>query len=116
MALEVAIAWYDVACYGMVGVAIVCALWALGMKERASQREYESAYESLLLSQPDKEVMVNVLPRGHVSTYQLWSSCWRRLHPFCLLATRFLSLLILLLFLAWDVLQYGASIFVYYTE
>ncbi|KAJ1393355.1 hypothetical protein SESBI_35075 [Sesbania bispinosa] len=114
MALEVP--WYDIACFGMVGVAIVGALWVLGMNEGASQRDFDTTYESLLLAQPDNEVIVNVLPRGHVSTSQLWTSCWRGLHPFCLFVTRFLSFLILLFFLVWDFLQYGASIFMYYTE
>ncbi|XP_020212524.1 uncharacterized protein LOC109797042 isoform X1 [Cajanus cajan] len=114
MALE--IAWYDFVCFGMVGMAFVGALWVLGMNEGASKRDFETTYESLLLSRPDHEVVVNVLPKGHVSTSQLWTSCWRRLHPLCLLCTRFLSFVIMLLFLLWDVLVYDASIFIYYTE
>lgn len=114
MALE--IAWYDFVCFGIVGVAFVGALWVLGMSEGASKRDFDTTYESLLLSRPDDEVVVNVLPRGHVITLQLWTSCWRRLHPFCLLCTRFLSCVIMLMFLLWDVLVYDASIFIYYTE
>ncbi|KAK7337573.1 hypothetical protein VNO77_18155 [Canavalia gladiata] len=114
MALEVA--WYDFVCFGIVGMAIVGALWVLGMNKEVSQRDYDSAYESLLLSRPNNEVVVNVLPTGHVSTSQLWTSCWRGLHPFYLLATRFLSFVIMLLFLVWDILKYDASIFIYYTE
>ncbi|TKY61670.1 hypothetical protein E2542_SST11521 [Spatholobus suberectus] len=114
MALE--IAWYDFVCFGIVGMAFVGALWVLGTHEGASRRDFETTYESLLLSRPDDEVVVNVLPRGHVSALQLWTSCWRGLHPFCLLATRFLSFVIMLVFLVWDVVVYDASIFVYYTE
>ncbi|XP_027353120.1 uncharacterized protein LOC113863669 [Abrus precatorius] len=114
MALEVA--WYDFVCFGIVGMAFIGALCVLGMNEGASQRDFDSAYESLLLSRPDNEVVVNVLPRGHVSTSQLWTSCWRGLHPFYLLVTRFFSFVIMILFLLWDLLLYDASIFVYYTE
>ena len=114
MALEVA--WYDIVCFGIVGVAFVGALWVLRLNEGASRRELESVYASLLVARPDNEVVVNVLPSGHVSTSQLWTSCWRGVHPLWLLATRFLSFVIMALFLAWDVLEYDASIFIYYTE
>ncbi|CAJ1873960.1 unnamed protein product [Sphenostylis stenocarpa] len=114
MALETE--WYDFVCFGIVGVAFLGALLMLGMNEGASQRDFETTYESLLLSRPDDEVVVDVLPRDHVSTSQLWTSCWRGLHPFWLLCTRFLSFVIMLLFLLWDVLLYDAKIFVYYTE
>ncbi|RDX94302.1 hypothetical protein CR513_23326, partial [Mucuna pruriens] len=114
MALETG--WYDFVCFGIVGIAFVGALWVLGMNEGASQRDFETTSASLLLSRPDDEVVLNMLPRGHVSTSKLWMSCWRGLHPLCLLSTRFLSFLIMLFFLLWDVLKYDASIFVYYTE
>ncbi|XP_017417338.1 uncharacterized protein LOC108328064 isoform X2 [Vigna angularis] len=114
MALETA--WYDFACFGIVGLAFLGALLVLGMNERVSRRDFETTYESLLLSRPDDEVVVDVLPSYHVSTSQLWTSCWQGLHPFCLLCTRFLSFVIMLLFLLWDVLLYDARIFVYYTE
>ncbi|XP_057722836.1 uncharacterized protein LOC130936714 [Arachis stenosperma] len=114
MALE--IEWYDIVCFGIVCVAFVGALWVLWMNEGASNRVFESMYESLLVTQPDNEVVVTVLPSGHVSTSQLWTSCWVGLNPFWLLLTRFLSFVIMVLFLAWDVVTYDATIFVYYTE
>ncbi|RZB49152.1 uncharacterized protein [Glycine max] len=114
MALETA--WYDLVCYGIIGMALLGALWVLEMNEGASRRDFETTFASLLLSRPEDEVVVSVLHRGHVSTPQLWTSCWRGLHPFCLLVTRFLSFVIMLLFLLWDVLAYDASIFFYYTE
>ncbi|XP_061366271.1 uncharacterized protein LOC133309505 [Gastrolobium bilobum] len=114
MGLEVA--WYDFVCFGIVGAAFIGALFVLGMNERASQRDFDNMYVSLLLTRPDNEVTVNVLPRGHVSTSQLWTSCWRGLNPFYLLASRFLSFVIMLLILVWDILKYDASIFMYYTE
>ncbi|KAG5101625.1 hypothetical protein JHK84_046594 [Glycine max] len=99
-----------------LGMALLGALWVLEMNEGASRRDFETTFASLLLSRPEDEVVVSVLHRGHVSTPQLWTSCWRGLHPFCLLVTRFLSFVIMLLFLLWDVLAYDASIFFYYTE
>jgi len=114
MALETA--WYDFVCFGIVGLAFLGALLVLGMKEVASRRHFETTYESLLLSRPDDEVILDVLPSDHVSTSQLWTSCWQGLHPICLLCTRFLSFVIMLLFLLWDVLLYDAGIFLYYTE
>lgn len=103
-------------CYGIVGIASLGALWAVEMNERASRRDFETTFASLLLSRPEDEVVVSVLHRGHISTPQLWTSCWRGLHPFCLLCIRFLSFVIMLLFLLWDVLKYDSSIFFYYTE
>ncbi|KAJ1397948.1 hypothetical protein SESBI_31429 [Sesbania bispinosa] len=106
--------WYDIACFGIVGVAFVGALWVLWMKEEASKRDLGILDERLLMALPD----VNALPRGigHVSTSQLWTSCWRGVHPLWLLATRFFSFVIMAVLLSLDVLQYDASIFVYYTE
>ncbi|KAL3030120.1 hypothetical protein AAZX31_03G202900 [Glycine max] len=88
-------------CYGIVGIASLGALWAVEINERASRRDFETTFASLLMKW---------------STPQLWTSCWRGLHPFCLLCIRFLSFVIMLLFLLWDVLKYDSSIFFYYTE
>ncbi|XP_061373617.1 uncharacterized protein LOC133315946 isoform X1 [Gastrolobium bilobum] len=117
MALEVE--WYDLVCFGIVGVALVGALWVLWMKERASQSNFGILDENLLVAGPDNGMAVNVLIHraiGHVSTSQLWTSCWRGVHPLWLLATRFLSFVIMAVLLALDVLAYDPSIFLYYTE
>lgn len=114
MALEVK--WYDFVCFGIVGVAFIGALWILWMQEGSSRRDFKNMYESLLVARPEHEVVVNALPRGHVSTSQLWTSCWRGLHPLWLLATRFLSFLLMAFFLSWDLVEYDSTIFVYYTE
>ena len=116
MALEVE--WYDFVCFGIVGVAILGALWVLWMNEGASRRDLDTMDESLLVARPDNGVMLIVFPRAtcHVSSSQLWTSCWQGVHPLWLLATRFLSLVIMAVLLSWDVLDYDASIFVYYTE
>ncbi|KAL6219635.1 hypothetical protein ACLB2K_007394 [Fragaria x ananassa] len=109
--------WYDFVCFGIVGVAMVWALLGIWKKEGASERfEDSTVYESLLVTRPDAEVFVSALPKGHVSTSQLWTSCWKGLHPGWLFAFRFVSFLVMAGFLAWDVLAWDASIFVYYTE
>ncbi|KAF5455455.1 hypothetical protein F2P56_025028 [Juglans regia] len=114
MALEVY--WYDFVCFGIVGVAFCGALWVLRRKEGGSKCDDNTIYESLLLARPGNDVYVSALPKGHVSTSQLWTSCWRGMHPRWLLATRFISFLIMTGFLAWDVVDWDATIFVYYTE
>lgn len=55
-------------------------------------------------------------PKGHVSSAQLWTSCWRGLHPVYLLGLRFAAFLITTAFLAWDIIVDGPSVLVYYTE
>lgn len=109
--------WYDFVCFGIVGVSLCGALWVIWSKEGSSRVEDTTEYESLLQPAPDNDVFVtNAVPRGHIGTSQLWSSCWRGVHPKWLLATRFLSFLILSGFLAWDVVEWDVIIFVYYTE
>ncbi|RYQ89470.1 hypothetical protein Ahy_B09g096095 isoform B [Arachis hypogaea] len=70
----------------MVGVTIISSIWVLWMKEASSGMS------------------------------QLWTSCWKGVHPLCLLFTRFSSLLIMAVLVSMDVLDYDASIFFYYTE
>ncbi|XP_030948087.1 uncharacterized protein LOC115972080 [Quercus lobata] len=113
MALEVY--WYDFVCFGIVGIAFFGALWVLWRKE-GSRTDDNTVYESLLVSRPDSDVLVSALPRGHVSTSQLWTSCWRGVHPRWLLLTRFVSFVAMAGFLAWDIVDWDASIFIYYTE
>ncbi|XP_024932912.1 uncharacterized protein LOC107426214 isoform X2 [Ziziphus jujuba] len=116
MALEVC--WYDFVCFGIVGISFFGALWVIWRNEGSFRFQDSTMYESLVVAQPDSEVSVTVsgLCKGHVSTCQLWTSCWRGVHPKWLLATRFLSFLVLSGFLAWDVFTWGSTIFIYYTE
>lgn len=115
MALEVE--WYDFVCFGIVGVALIGALWVLGKREAVSRRQYDTRYESLLVARPDSEVdATSSLPKGHVSSSQLWTSCLRELNPLWLLATRFTSFLVMAVLLIWDSVKYSATIFYYYTE
>ena len=117
MALQVY--WYDFVCFGIVGISLCCALWVIWRKEGSSRRRVEesTAYESLLVARPDSDVFVSaLLPSGHLGSSQLWSSCWKGVGPKWLLLTRSLSLIVLAGFLAWDIVDWGGTIFVYYTE
>ncbi|XAR61461.1 hypothetical protein NMG60_11035167 [Bertholletia excelsa] len=115
---ELAMKWYDFVCFGIVGAALVGAIYVIWRREGAGKWAEKTIYESLVMSGPDGNYgyAAGVTPRGHVNSTQLWSSCWRGLHPAWLLALRFASFLILLGFLSWDILDYGPSIYVYYTE
>ncbi|XP_062143808.1 uncharacterized protein LOC133851407 isoform X3 [Alnus glutinosa] len=114
MALQVY--WYDFVCFGIVAFSFCGALWVLWRKEGGSRCDDNTIYESLLVARPDSDVYVSALPRAHVSTSQLWTSCWRGVHPGWLMASRFVSFLAMAGFLAWDVVDWDATIFVYYTE
>lgn len=115
---ELEVYWYDFVCFGIVGISFIGALWVIWKNEGSCSRWEDSAvYESLLVTRsPDSEVFVRALPKGHVSTSQLWTSCWKGVHPKWLLLTRFVSFLALLGFLIWDVFEWDTTIFVYYTE
>ncbi|RZB85099.1 uncharacterized protein LOC114370301 isoform X1 [Glycine soja] len=114
--------WYDFVCFGIVGLAFLGAIWVLWMHEGASQSKLGTLEENLLVGLQDSTgVVVNVVLRDRVigqvrSTPQLWTSCWRGLHPLFLLITRFLSFVVMAVLLPLDVREYDASIFVYYTE
>ncbi|KAI9082660.1 hypothetical protein K1719_035529 [Acacia pycnantha] len=115
MALEVD--WYDFVCFGIVGASLIGALWVLWTKEAVSRTQYDTRYESLLMTRPDNEVdATSSLPKAHVNASQLWTSCWPGFNPLWLLATRFTSFLVMAILLICDALKYGATIFYYYTE
>ncbi|XP_021905850.1 uncharacterized protein LOC110820627 isoform X1 [Carica papaya] len=82
--------WYDFICFGIVMGAFIGSLWVVWRNELAMNQTL------------------------HVS--QLWSSCWKGLHPGWLLLIRLLSFTLMLLFLYWDILKWDKTIFVYYTE
>ncbi|OMO82211.1 hypothetical protein COLO4_23166 [Corchorus olitorius] len=108
--------WYDFVCFGIVAASFIGSLWVLWRKEAASRCEDNSEYESLLATRPDADGFVRATPRAHVGSNQLWTSCWRGVHPGWLVATRFVSFATLAGFLSWDIVEWDASIFVYYTE
>ncbi|XP_070052603.1 uncharacterized protein [Nicotiana tomentosiformis] len=117
------IQWYDFICFGIVGIAMFGALYVLCCCKIKQQR-----YQTLNGDHIDDHNIIGrqeiLLPlqgchpssSSAVEMGSLSSSCWRGIHPAWLLATRFISLVVLCIFLTWDVLLYNYSIFVYYTE
>ncbi|WCJ22653.1 hypothetical protein M5689_004731 [Euphorbia peplus] len=116
--------WYDFVCFGIVGASFLGSLWVLWRKEIASRNDYHDSsattviYESLLVAdRPESDGFVDAMPSNHVGSAQLWTSCWKAVHPGWLLATRFVSFLVLGGFLLWDLSDWPASTLVmYYTE
>ncbi|KAG7570790.1 hypothetical protein ISN45_Aa04g033340 [Arabidopsis thaliana x Arabidopsis arenosa] len=98
--------WYDFICFAIVAAAIVASLWFLLRRERGCLGIDDTAHVSLLPLYRSKSL----------GSAQLWTSCWIRLHPGWLLFTRSTSFLSMAALLAWDILKWDASIFVYYTE
>ncbi|KAM7276111.1 hypothetical protein ACFE04_017977 [Oxalis oulophora] len=108
--------WYDFFCFGIVVGAFIGALWVLWTKEAATKCDEDTVYESLLMARPDHDGFVCATPKAHVGSSQLWTSCWKGVHPGWLLVTRFVSLVVMVGVLTWDGLSWDASIFIYYTE
>jgi len=117
--------WYDIVCFAIVGLAIAVSTYVLRRKEGTGACREKSLYESLFIptsstaEELDKDyyfASASGLPTGYVSSLQLWTSCWRTLHPAWLLGIRVLSFSVLAAFLSWDIQQWGISIFMYYTE
>ncbi|EFH58366.1 hypothetical protein ARALYDRAFT_322360 [Arabidopsis lyrata subsp. lyrata] len=98
--------WYDFICFATVAAAIVASLWFLLRRERGCLGIDDTGHVSLLPLYRSKSL----------GSAQLWTSCWTRLHPGWLLFTRSTSFLSMAALLAWDILKWDASIFVYYTE
>lgn len=122
------VCWYDFVCFGIVGGAFLGSIYVIWMREGAGKcKEDRTMYESLVVTPPPDDIQggyaaaavaagASSTPRGHVSSTQLWTSCWRGLHPIWLLALRFASFLIMAALLVWDVIIYDPSVFAYYTE
>lgn len=101
--------WYDFFCVGLVAVASVGSFCVIWRKEGGARADDSKLYEGLLVGSAAKLV-------GHVDSSWLWASCWRGLHPGWLLVIRVSSFAVLGGFLAWDIVEWDATIFVYYTE
>ncbi|KDO86851.1 hypothetical protein CISIN_1g014565mg [Citrus sinensis] len=101
--------WYDFICFGIVVAAYIGSLWILWRKEGASRCDDNTIYESLLAAQADGDGFVRATHKAHVGSNQLWSSCWKGVHPGCLLLTRFLSFVAMAVFLSWDILDWDAN-------
>lgn len=124
--------WYDFVCFGIVGVSFVGALYVIWRREGAGNHcnNERTLYESLLVVSSSRGIDGNATsttattttttstpnPQGHVSSTQLWTSCWRGLHPVYLLGLRLTAFLITSGFLAWDIIVDDPSVLVYYTE
>ncbi|KAM7274926.1 hypothetical protein ACFE04_016792 [Oxalis oulophora] len=110
--------WYDFICFGIVVGAFIGALWVLWMKEAATK--CEGLDTRLLTTLPDgQDWFVNgvvTCNKAHVGSSQLWTSCWKELHPGWLLATRFVSFVVMVGVLTWDVMTWEASVLMYYTD
>eukprot|EP00262_Sarcandra_glabra_P013427 TRINITY_DN3715_c0_g1_i2.p1 TRINITY_DN3715_c0_g1~~TRINITY_DN3715_c0_g1_i2.p1 ORF type:complete len:342 (-),score=12.44 TRINITY_DN3715_c0_g1_i2:264-1289(-) len=115
--MALVIFWYDFICFAIIAASISGSIWVIRRREGAGRCEDDSKYESLLAAQATThEGFIAVSPRGHVGSVQLWTSCWRGVHPAWLLATRFVSAVAMAGFLGWDIEAYDLSIYVYYTE
>ncbi|KAJ0112628.1 hypothetical protein Patl1_00813 [Pistacia atlantica] len=108
--------WYDFVCFGIVAASFIGSLWVIWRKERSSRCDDNTIYESLIAARTDSDAFVRATPKAHVGSSQLWTSCWKGVHPGWLLLTRFVSLVAMAGFLSWDIADWGATIFVYYTE
>ncbi|KAG6748354.1 hypothetical protein POTOM_048273 [Populus tomentosa] len=117
--MALVIYWYDFVCFGIVAAALLVSLLMLWRRELASTCEDNILCQSLLVARSDTDdrtVLAIATPRNHVGSAQLWTSCWKGVHPGWLLATRFISFLVMAGFLLTDFLTWDATIFVYYTE
>lgn len=115
------IQWYDFICFGIVGIAMFGALYVLCCCKIKQQRYQTLIDDHNIISRheillPLQGCDQSSLSPSAVEIGSFSSSCWRGIHPVWLLATRFVSLVVLCVFLTWDVLLYNYSIFVYYTE
>lgn len=117
MTLYNSLYWHEFICFGIVGGSIFGSIYVLFRKEGSGRgEEVRSMYESLMMARPDEEGYAEALPRGHVGSYHLWTSCWQGFHPGWLLGIRVVAFCVLAGFLLWDFRDSGGSIFFYYTE
>ncbi|KAL9360256.1 hypothetical protein Peur_048379 [Populus x canadensis] len=115
--MALVIYWYDIVCFGIVAASFVVSLWVLWRRDLASKCDDNFLYQSLLVARPDiNDRTVLAMPRNHVGSTQLWTSCWKGVHPGWLLATRFISFLVMAGLLWMDIVDWDATIFIYYTE
>ncbi|KAF9688205.1 hypothetical protein SADUNF_Sadunf02G0172900 [Salix dunnii] len=116
-AMALVICWYDIVCLGLVAASLVVSFWVLWRRELASKCDDNIIYQSLLVARPDiNDRTVVAMPGNHVGSSQLWTSCWKAVHPGWLLATRFISFLVMAGLLWRDIVEWDATIFIYYTE
>ncbi|CAO2818204.1 unnamed protein product [Amaranthus hypochondriacus] len=95
---EIVVKWYSIVSVCIVLLSVIGSVYVLWKKECNDDDDDDD----------DDDVDVDF--------QELWTSCWRGLHPGFLLLLRLLSFFVLTFFLSWDLHQWGASIFIYYTE
>ncbi|XP_057963592.1 uncharacterized protein LOC131154833 [Malania oleifera] len=117
--------WYDFICFGIVAAALGGALWVIWLNEGGGRRCGDGTqYESLLIAETggggsggcENGYVGAATKTGHVDSSRLWMPCWRGMHPGWLLLLRAAAAGVMAGFLAWDVHDWDAYIFVYYTE
>ncbi|KAJ6686762.1 hypothetical protein OIU79_016504 [Salix purpurea] len=116
--MALVIYWYDIVCFGIVAASLGVSFWVLWRRELASKCDDNIIYQSLLVARPDitDRTVVPAMPGNHVGSSQLWTSCWKQVHPGWLLATRSISFLVMAGLLWKDIVEWDATIFIYYTE
>lgn len=114
--MALGVEWYDFVCFGIVVAAFLGSLWVLYQKEGSSGRSSGSAEDALDVLLVGQRKAGQSRAVGHVGTDCLWTSCWKGMHPGWLLATRLVSFLAMAGFLSWDIADWNATVFIYYTE
>ncbi|KAJ6390323.1 hypothetical protein OIU77_024527 [Salix suchowensis] len=116
--MALVIYWYDIVCFGIVAASLGVSFWVVWRRELASKCDDNIIYQSLLVARPDitDRTVVPAMPGNHVGSSQLWTSCWKQVHPGWLLATRSISFLVMAGLLWKDIVDWDATIFIYYTE
>ncbi|KAJ8898997.1 hypothetical protein K2173_008820 [Erythroxylum novogranatense] len=104
--------WYDFICFSIVVGAYIGSLWVLWRKELVTECDDSTFYDSLLAARPDNGCFVETFPSNHVSSSQLWTTCWKGVSPIWLLLTRFMSFLIMAALLTWDIVDSGPTFYV----
>ncbi|KAF9621414.1 hypothetical protein IFM89_020936 [Coptis chinensis] len=112
--MALVIYWYDFICFAIIATSTFISFMVIWLKEGTGRYVEESMHENLLDSESDG--CVGVTRSGLVSSTQLWTSCWRGLHPTWLMGLRLVSAVVMAGILAWDIQRYDTTIFLYYTE
>ncbi|KAL2935126.1 Translationally-controlled tumor protein-like protein [Bienertia sinuspersici] len=128
--------WYSVISVAIVVTAVVMSVYVLCRKEtqngahEVKQSLYQSLLNTAIVNPNNNNDLHQLVQNDNVAgscidndericwprSQQLWTSCWRGLHPGFLLGVRVVAFFVLAFFLSWDIHDWGPSIFIYYTE
>ncbi|KAF5181503.1 rolling protein [Thalictrum thalictroides] len=117
--MALVIYWYDFICFAIVATSIFISIWIIWQKEGNARFTEKTIYYSLLISEAghgDDGPVGVTWSEGTIRSTQLWTSCWRGVHPIWLMVYRLASAIVMAGILAWDIRQYDTTIFMYYTE